>query len=47
MNINNTIPWETIILVVVVSYGASLLTTYLPAQQASNIYPAEAVRMDE
>ncbi len=42
-----TIPWDTIILVVVVAYGASLLTTYLPARQASNVYPAEALRMDE
>ncbi len=45
--VSYTIPWETIILVVVVAYGASLLTTYLPARQASNIYPAEALRMDE
>ena len=41
------IPWATIILVVVVAYGASLLTTYLPARQASRIYPAEALRYDE
>ena len=41
------VPWETIILVVVVAYGASLLTTYLPARQASRIYPAEALRYDE
>ncbi len=41
------IPWETIVLVVVVAYGASLLTTYLPARQASRIYPAEALRYDE
>jgi putative ABC transport system permease protein len=40
-------PWETIILVAVVAYGASLLTTYLPARQASRIYPAEALRYDE
>ena len=41
------VPWETVILVVVVAYGASLLTTYLPARQASRIYPAEALRYDE
>ena len=40
-------PWETVILVAVVAYGASLLTTYLPARQASRIYPAEALRYDE
>ena len=40
-------PWETVILVAVLAYGASLLTTYLPARQASRIYPAEALRYDE
>ncbi|MCY4583758.1 MAG: FtsX-like permease family protein [Chloroflexi bacterium] len=46
-NVTYAIPWETVILVIVVAYGASLLTTYLPARQASNIYPAEALRYDE
>lgn len=41
------VPWMTVIIVVVVAYGASLLTTYLPARQASRIYPAEALRLDE
>lgn len=45
--VSYTIPWDTIIVVVVVAYGASLLTTYLPARQASRIYPAEALRYDE
>ena len=45
--ITYTTPWATIIIVVVVAYGASLLTTYLPARQASRIYPAEALRYDE
>ena len=40
-------PWETVIVVAVAAYGASLLTTYLPARQASRIYPAEALRYDE
>ncbi|MBF8266995.1 MAG: hypothetical protein HW388_503 [Dehalococcoidia bacterium] len=40
------IPWLNIALVVVVAYGASLLTTYLPARQAANIYPAEALRYE-
>ena len=40
-------PWETVILVAAVAYGASLLTTYLPARQESRIYPAEALRYDE
>ena len=41
------VPWATIIVVVVVGFFASLLTTYLPARQASRIYPAEALRSDE
>ena len=41
------IPWFTIVMVVIVAYGASLLMTYLPARQASRIYPAEALRYDE
>ncbi len=41
------VPWFTIGIVVVVAYGASLLTTYAPARQAANIYPAEALRIAE
>ena len=41
------IPWTTISIVVIVGIFASLLTTYLPARQASRIYPAEALRSDE
>ncbi len=41
------VPWTTVVLVVVVAYGAALLTTWLPALQASRIYPAEALRLDE
>ena len=40
------VPWINIIAVVVIAYGASLLTTYLPARQASKIYPAEALRFE-
>jgi putative ABC transport system permease protein len=40
------IPWSSIVTVIVVAYGASLLTTYLPARQASRIYPAEALRFE-
>jgi ABC-type lipoprotein release transport system permease subunit len=36
-----------LVLVVALSYVASLLTTYLPAQQASKVYPAEALRYEE
>jgi putative ABC transport system permease protein len=41
------VPWGNIILVVAVAYVASLLTTYLPARQAANVYPAEALRSAE
>ena len=41
------VPWFTIVVVVVVAYGASLLTTYAPARQAANVYPAEALRIAE
>jgi putative ABC transport system permease protein len=40
------IPWVNIVIVVVIAYGASLLTTFLPARQASNVYPAEALRYE-
>ena len=40
------VPWGSIVPVVVIAYAASLLTTYLPARQASRIYPAEALRYD-
>jgi putative ABC transport system permease protein len=41
------IPWSSALLVFSVTYGASLLTTFLPAKQASDIYPAEALRLGE
>ena len=40
------VPWVNIVVVVIIAYGASLLTTYLPARQASRIYPAEALRFE-
>ena len=40
------IPWVSTIVIFVLAYGASLLTTYLPARQASRIYPAEALRYE-
>jgi len=39
-------PWLQIGLIVVAAYGFSLLTTLLPAYQASRIYPAEALRYE-
>lgn len=39
-------PWTGIVAIFVLTYGASLLTTYLPSRQASKIYPAEALRYE-
>ena len=40
------IPWAQIGLILIGSYLATLLTTYLPARAASRIYPAEALRYE-
>ncbi len=41
-----TFPWLQIVIIVAVAYVFSLLTTFLPARQASRIYPAEALRYE-
>ena len=41
-----TIPWAQIGTIVAIAYAFSLLTTFLPARQASRIYPAEALRYE-
>ncbi len=41
-----TIPWVQIAIIVAIAYAFSLLTTFLPARQASRIYPAEALRYE-
>jgi putative ABC transport system permease protein len=40
------VPWLNIVIVAIIAYGASLLTTYLPARQAARVYPAEALRYE-
>ncbi len=40
------IPWIQIGVIVAIAYLFSLLTTFLPARQASRIYPAEALRYE-
>lgn len=40
------LPWLEVIIIAVLAYGASLLTTILPARQAAGIYPAEALRYE-
>ena len=41
-----SIPWLQIIVIIAVAYVFSLITTLLPARQASGIYPAEALRYE-
>ena len=41
-----SVPWVQIVLIVIAAYLFSLLTTFLPARQASRIYPAEALRYE-
>ena len=40
------VPWLTIGVIAAVAFVASLLMTFLPARQASRIYPAEALRYE-
>ena len=40
------VPWLNIAIIFAMSYGFSLLMTFLPARQASRIYPAEALRYE-
>ena len=40
------VPWGEIAFILVVTYGFSMLATYLPARQASRTYPAEALRYE-
>jgi ABC-type lipoprotein release transport system permease subunit len=40
------VPWSTLGVIVGLAYLASLLTTFLPARQASKVYPAEALRYE-
>jgi putative ABC transport system permease protein len=41
-----SIPWLQITVIVVLAYLFSLVTTFLPARQASRIHPAEALRYE-
>lgn len=44
--IEYAVPWTTLGVIVGLAYAASLLTTFLPARQASKVYPAEALRYE-
>lgn len=43
---NFATPWGQILIILLIAYGFSLLTTILPALQAARIYPAEALRYE-
>ena len=45
-NIRYLIPWAQLLVITLVTYAFSLLATFLPARQASRIYPAEALRYE-
>ena len=40
------VPWSALLVVFFVGYAAALLTTFMPARQASKVYPAEALRYE-
>lgn len=40
------VPWREILIVAGLAYGMTLLTTWLPALQASQITPSEALRYE-
>ena len=44
--IRYAIPWIQMIIILGVTYLFSLLATYVPARQASKVYPAEALRYE-
>ena len=45
-DIKLVVPWAQVLLIVVVAYVLSLLTTFLPARSAGRIAPAEALRYE-
>ena len=45
-NAHLAIPWLQVGAIVASAYVASLIATYLPARQASRVYPAEALRYE-
>jgi ABC-type lipoprotein release transport system permease subunit len=40
------VPWLNLALIYIVVLGAALLTAFLPARQASRVYPAQALRYE-
>ena len=40
------VPWATVSVILAIAIVAALLTTFIPARQASRIYPSEALRYE-
>lgn len=45
-NMRMIVPWFNLAIIYAIVLGASLLTAWLPARQASRVYPAEALRYE-
>ena len=45
-SVRTIVPWQSLLIVAAVAYAAALLTTILPARQASEVTPAEALRYE-
>ena len=45
-NIEFSVPWLNLAIIYAVVLIAALLTAYLPARQASRVYPAQALRYE-
>jgi putative ABC transport system permease protein len=45
-NLTFAVPWVNFAIIYGLVYGAALLTSFLPARQASRVYPAEALRYE-
>ena len=45
-NIKFAVPWLNLAIIYVVVLAAALVTAYLPARQASRVYPAQALRYE-
>ncbi len=45
-NLSYSVPWATVSVIVIIAIIASLLTTLIPARQASKIFPSEALRYE-
>ena len=46
VGLKTIVPWQTILIVTLVAYASAVLTTILPAREASAVTPAEALRYE-